>query len=114
MAIGHAASLLRARPDDWRLRPSAVPSWHVGVLVGRGRIRCAGRFIRFTHSIRENRNDHIVGEVWFDSIPFSKSTFEICLAASQARRPRAAAGLARIPSARRDEGIAGVRSPERR
>jgi hypothetical protein len=76
--------------------------------------RCAGPFIRFTRPIRENRNDHIIGEVWFDSIPFSKTAFEMCLAASEACRPRAASGLARIPDARRGEGVSGVRSLERR
>ncbi|MGZ3324330.1 MAG: hypothetical protein ACXU9C_25605, partial [Xanthobacteraceae bacterium] len=83
------------------------------MFAGRGRIRCVGSYIRFKHHFRENRNDHIVGEVWFDSIPFSKAACEICLA-SEARRTRAAAGLARIPDARRSEGVSGICSPERR
>ena len=84
-------------------------------LPAAARFRCIGPCIRFKHHFRENRNDHIGGEVWFDSIPFSKAVCEICLAmASDARRPRAAAGPARIPDARRSEGVSGICSPERR
>jgi len=76
--------------------------------------------LRFPHHVRENRNDHIVGEVWFDSIPFSKAALEIFLAmASKARRTRPAARLARIPDARSGKGVSGIcplepRRPERR
>jgi hypothetical protein len=111
----NAASLLRARPNDWRFRPSAFAPSHVGVVAGRCMISMRRPVHPFTHHVRENRNDHIVGEVWFDSIPFSKAASEICLAmASEARRARAAACPARIPHARRGEGVSGLCSFERR
>jgi len=74
-------------------------------------------FIRFTHYIRKNRNEHDVGEAWFKSLPLANAA--LYFMASRTCRGRVAVCPARIPDARRyktDTGICAseCRQPRRR